>query len=105
MNLEESMEFLKEELKKIHPDVLSATADELIAAGFGGTDRCKIPGNWRDKAVQEKHQEVAPKGSKRCSCCRQIKPLGGKGAAFAKSSTSADGYQFYCKVCSKRGKA
>ena len=36
------------ELALIHPNVLSATADELIDAGWKEFDRVDIPGHWRD---------------------------------------------------------
>lgn len=38
----------KEHIREIHPDVLSATDDELIAGGWGDWQRINIPGNWRE---------------------------------------------------------
>lgn len=38
----------KATLAAIHPDVLSATDDELIAAGWSDIDRVEIPPNWRN---------------------------------------------------------
>lgn len=34
---------------KIHPEVLEATADELIAAGWGWHERCLIPPDFKTK--------------------------------------------------------
>lgn len=35
-------------VERIHPEVLKASADELIAAGFGECERYKIPANWKE---------------------------------------------------------
>lgn len=39
-------EHLAELLKGIHPEVLAASADDLIARGWGGYPRRRIPNDW-----------------------------------------------------------
>jgi len=35
--------------KPIPPSVLAASADELVAAGYGNWERSRIPGDWKSK--------------------------------------------------------
>lgn len=37
--------------EKIHPDVLAASFEELIAAGWGWVTRQNIPADWRDRPL------------------------------------------------------
>ena len=48
------LEDLRAMLSRIHPDVLSATCEELDAAGWGNVPREKIPVNWRELDAEER---------------------------------------------------
>lgn len=73
------------ELERIHPAVLAASAEELLAAGNGDFERWRIPANWRDAEARQKY----------CSGCRRWLDV----AAFRKRAMSKDGLQTQCGEC------
>ena len=47
-----------ERLRHVEPSVAAASMDELITAGWGNIERCRIPANWREGHVPG---EVVPR--------------------------------------------
>lgn len=59
-SIDEALADLRQLLAGIHPNVLSATCDELDAAGWGDLPRAKIPADWREHPLARN-----PKGGRR----------------------------------------
>ena len=70
----ELMEQLKKCLEGIHPDILAADADELIAAGWGDMPRRRIPLDWRTKRPDQRSaaERRETRNGRLRQCCKCV---------------------------------